>query len=354
MRFLPLTLLCFMLNAFSSEPTLEYPSSPPTKILGSITANPTTTNVVESEATNIIFQSRDGGQTWQDISQGLPESEQPDGFFAGESEVYLRVNNKMYRSKSNLKTPDWEKVDGLDPQSASIVFNRSGVVAYNYQGEIYQKTPSAGTWQPIHTNFRKPTMRTIFETSDGTVFMGYDHGLYKSADKGKSWKQVQNEGWVMNIVESEDVLIATGQGGIMRSTDKGEHWQFVIREGGVGIAIERIQGGFAAISYNTTSKSRRMRISLDKGKTWKAIDEGLKPSMFISSIKQIGGFLLCGHPDGIFRSSDLGKTWNLVLSSVDEAEVNYAAPWISEPNKNVFRLYVSGNVLYAVSGGGGC
>jgi photosystem II stability/assembly factor-like uncharacterized protein len=350
MRFLLLTLLCLILNAFSSETASEYPPSSPTTVL----SNPTSTDVVEPEATNIIFQSRDGGQTWQDISHGLPEREQPDGFFASESEVYLRVKNSVYRSKSNLKTPDWEKEEGLDPQSASIAFNRSGVMAYNYQGEIYQKIPIAGTWQPIHTNFRKHTMRTIFETSDGTVFLGYDHGLYKSIDKGKTWKQVQNEGWVMNMVESEGILIATGQKGIMRSTDNGEHWQWVIREGGVGIAIERIQGGFAAISYNTTSKSRRMRISLDKGKTWTAIDEGLTPSMSISSIKQIGGFLLCGHPDGIFRSSDMGKTWIMVHPSIDETEFDYGTPWITEPNKKVFRIYVSGNVVYAVAGNGGC
>ena len=331
MRFLHLTLLYFMLNAFSSEPA--------TKILKSITAQPTATSDVEPGATNIIFQSKDGGQTWQDISQGLPENEQPEVFFAGESDLYLRVKNGMYRSKSNLKTLVWEKETGLDLRGASIAFNRSGVMAYNYEGQIYQKVPATGTWLPVYTSFKGRSMRTVFETSDGTVFLGCDSGLYKSVDKGESWKQVQNEGWVMNMVESEGLLIATGQKGIMRSTDLGEHWEWVIREGGVGIAIERIEGGFAAISCNTMTMSRRIHISLDNGQTWKAIDEGLQPSLFISSIKQMGGYLLCGHPDGIFRSSDMGKTWNMVHPGVDQ---------------RVFRIYVSGEVLYAVVGGAGC
>ena len=154
----------------------------------------------------------------------------------------------MYRSNSKLKTPVWEKENVLDPRSGTIAFNRSGVMAYNYAGQIYQKIPSLGTWLPIYTNFKTQSMRTIFETSDGTVFLGCDSGLYKSTDKGQSWKRVQDEGWVMDIVESEGILIATGQKGIMRSTDNGEHWEWVISEGGVGIAIERIQGGFAAIS----------------------------------------------------------------------------------------------------------
>jgi photosystem II stability/assembly factor-like uncharacterized protein len=350
MRFLHLTLVYFILNGFSPDQALEYAASSPIEI-SSMTAIPATANDAEPAATNIILQSKDFGQTWQDISQGLPENEQPEDFFVGESDVYLRVKNVMYRSKSNLKTPIWEKENGLVPRSASIAFNHSGVIAYNYEGQIYRKMPSAGTWLPIYTNFKKHSMRTIFETSDGAVFIGCDGGLYKSADRGQSWKQVQSEGWVMDIVESEGVLIGTSQNGIMRSTDNGEHWEWVISEGGVGIAIERIKGGFAAISFNTTTQSRRIRISLDKGKSWTAIDEGLQPSLFISSIKglqasasissikQMGDYLLCGHPNGIFRSSDMGQTWNNVHAGVD---------------KKVFKIYVSGNTFYAVLRNLGC
>ena len=133
MHFLHLTLLYCVLNFFSSDPALEFPPSSPTKILKSTTANPNTTNIVVPGATNIIFQSKDSGQTWQDISYGLPENEQPEDFFAGESDVYLRVKNVMYRSKSNLETPVWEKENVLDPRSTSIAFNPSGIMAYNYE-----------------------------------------------------------------------------------------------------------------------------------------------------------------------------------------------------------------------------
>ena len=143
----------------------------------------------------------------------------------------------------------------------------------------------------------------------------------------------------MKMVESNGVLMATSQGGIIRSTDDGENWDCVISEGGVGIAVERIDVGFAAISCNTSTQSRRIHLSLDSGKTWKSIDEGLQPSLFISSIKQMGEYLICGHPDGIFRSSDMGKTWKLLLPSIE--------------NK-VFNLFVSGNVIYAIPRDGGC
>lgn len=186
--------------------------------------------------------------------------------------------------------------------------------------------------------------------------------ILKSTDGGQTWQDISNAlpeiEQSVNVVESEGVLVATGTKGIMRSTDNGEHWQWVIKEGGVGIAIERIEGGFAAITYNTTTKSRRVRISLDSGKTWQAIDKGLQPSPSISSIKQIGKYLICGHPDGIFRSSDRGKTWNRVHPGVDEVDNNLLKfmPW-SDPSsapRKVYRIYVSSNALYAVAESGGC
>jgi len=340
MHFLHLTLLYCVLIFSAPAPALESPSSP--------------TKSVETIATNIIFQSNDGGQTWQDISNSLPVNQQPEDFFAGDTDLYLRANQEMYRSKSNLKTPVWEKENVID-QRSTIAFNQSRVMAYSYDGHIFQKDPSSETWVPIYTNLISHSVATIFEASDGTVFLGTGKSLSKSADKTQSWKLVQ-EGWVGDIVESEGVLVATGQKGIMRSTDKGEHWDWVISEGGVGIVVERIKGGFAAISYNTTLKARRIHISMDSGKTWQAIDGGLQPSASISSIKQIGKYLVCGHPDGIFRSADMGKTWTMVHPSVATNKfmpIKILNTNSSDPGK-VFKLYVAGYVVYAVARESGC
>ena len=221
-------------------------------------------------AANLIFKSTDGGQTWQDISAGLPanlqeEGIQRDGFIEKDSELYIRTGNGIYRSKPNSTALYWRK-------------------------EIFPDVP--GTLAPR-----------------------------------------------MKLVEADGVLLATNQKGIIRSTDAGENWELVISEGGVGIAVERIKGGFEAITYNTESETRRVRTSYDGGKTWQAIDAGLPPSLSIASLVQVGEDLFCGHPAGIFRSSDQGKTWELILPSLEE---------------KVFNLSVSGNILYAIPRNGGC
>ena len=353
MHFLHLTLLTCIV--FSAGPAADYPRTSPVKDFKSGTARPV------SGAANIMFQSTDGGKTWEDVSNSLPEDEQPEAFFAGPSALYFRVNDVLYRSKSNLQQPVWEKEKDFDVQSPSIAFNRSGVMAYTYDGRVYQKMSATSNWQPVYTSFQKHLLRTVFESADGSIFIGSDFGLYKSADRGKTWKQVQNQGWVMDIVEADGVLIATGQGGILRSADHGEHWEWVISEGGVGIAVERIEGGFAAIFYSSQTKSRRIHMSLDGGKTWKAIDHGLRPAFSTSSIKQVGKYLICGHPDGIFRSSDMGTTWQMVHSGVPE--IPSVKPWMLTPgvvnnqiqdNSKVFQIYQSGQTLYAVVKAGGC
>ena len=75
--------------------------------------------------------------------------------------------------------------------------------------------------------------------------------------------------------------------GYIRSTDDGENWALVISEGGVGIDVERIKGGFAAITYSTQSKTRRIRTSYDGGKTWQPIDAGLPAQTLLTPISSI-------------------------------------------------------------------
>lgn len=152
----------------------------------------------------------------------------------------------------------------------------------------------------------------------------------------------------MKIAESDGVLLAASSQGILRSADDGKNWDRVISEGITGVAVERIDGGFAAIAYNIITKTNTIHISLDAGKTWNDIGQGPQPSLNsslfdliggrpsssnISAIKQAGKYLICAGSDGIFRSADRGKTWKLLLSSIDN---------------NGFNISVSGSVIYAI------
>ena len=276
-------------------------------------------------------------------------------FFANDNGLFLRIGNGLYHSKPNATAPFWNKEIFPDEHS-SIAPGKSGIFAYNYWGVNLKKTNGTSVWSPIFENFQEQRIRNVFETAGGTVFIGTDSGLFKSTDNGKTWKHVYAGGLVGNLAESDGVLMATSMRGIIRSTDDGENWELVISEGGVGFDVKPIEGGFAAITSNSESNTRRLSISYDGGKTWQAIDAGLQDKVridsiwrtwndrprvqaFMTSIIQVGENFFCTHPDGIFRSSDKGKTWKLLLPSVEG---------------KVFNLFVSGNVIYAIPSKGGC
>jgi len=199
---------------------------------------------------------------------------------------------------------------------------------------------------------------------------------FTSADGGKTWQEttaippaIEKTSPGNKQVQSAGVIIATGQRGIKRSTDNGAHWEWVISEGGVGIDVAKIKGGFAAITFSTQSHTRRIRVSYDGGITWHPIDEALQPAntprsinnlftlanlsypasrpnnaplpeeAMISSIIEVDGNFYCGHPKGVFKSADKGKTWQLLLPSIEG---------------KVYNLSVSGALIYAVPRNGGC
>ena len=62
-----------------------------------------TTEATNSGSLNIVYRSTDGGQTWQNISEGLPKNLQregvrSDGFFTNDRGFYLRAGSGVYHS----------------------------------------------------------------------------------------------------------------------------------------------------------------------------------------------------------------------------------------------------------------
>ena len=310
-------------------------------------------------AANVVFKSTDGGQTWQDISKGLPENLREDGLrgdsiVANDKGLFLRVGNELYHSTANATAPFWTKEIFPDEHS-SIAPGKTGIFAFNYWGINLINSNGTSVWSPIFEHFHEPRIRSVFETAGGTIFIGTDRGFFKTVDSGKTWKQVHDGRLVGHLAESDGVLVAISNRRIIRSTDNGDNWEFVTSEGGAVFDVKQVNGGFAALTP-TSANIRGVSTSYDGGKTWQTEDAGLQDKVVIdsifrtwntrpivkafqTSISQVGENLFCTHPGGIFKSSDKGKTWKLILPSVDDKG---------------FNLFGSGNVIYAIRSKGGC
>ncbi|MES1219433.1 MAG: exo-alpha-sialidase, partial [Bacteroidota bacterium] len=96
----------------------------------SITDNQQKLNRNKSGVANIVFKSTDGGQTWQDISKGLPESLQKDAvkgnsFFANDKGLFIRVGNGLYHNTANATAPFWTK-EIFPYEHSNIATGKSG------------------------------------------------------------------------------------------------------------------------------------------------------------------------------------------------------------------------------------
>ena len=127
MRSLPLFLM-FLLPCFLScqqaqeQALLDFTSTAATgQCMGKAT----------SGAANIVFQSTDGGQTWQDISAGLPEGFNPSAFTVGKDELFLGASNGVYRNNTASKTTNWEKEMSLEAPLNTVSAGLGGMIAFS-------------------------------------------------------------------------------------------------------------------------------------------------------------------------------------------------------------------------------
>ena len=137
MKIFSLTFLLLLLFPFASEVAVEFPALSP------IVDSPQKLNWNKPGVVNIVFKSTDGGQTWQDISRGLPENLQAedirrDGFFANEGGLYVRTENGIYHSKPTATGSFWEK-EIFPDKLGSIAPVKMGILAYNDYGQFLQK-----------------------------------------------------------------------------------------------------------------------------------------------------------------------------------------------------------------------
>jgi|GEM_PF-177390 len=322
------------------------------QVISSGTPNSGTTG---SSAANIVFQSVDGGQTWQDVSAGLPENLEINSVFFDGQEVYLGSETSLFHSIQPPAVQMWEGQTFANDKFTRVYPGQTGMYACNYGEGLYRES-LPGIWTPMHQSLNDLNIHTVLETPEGVVFAGCDSGIFKTTDGGATWKKVFSEGMVVHLVASDGVMIGSGFKGLLRSTDGGEHWDWVLTEGGQASQTIYRQGRFFAVTNGVhpwkdeasdpNALIGNLYTSADGGKTWQRMDEGLSAfryvnlleedfsrEHYINDIEQAGEYLFCSLDTGIYRSADLGKTWNLVFPASGRRSLN---------------LVASGKVIYAV------
>ncbi|MBI3411325.1 MAG: glycosyl hydrolase [Planctomycetes bacterium] len=237
----------------------------------------------------------------------------------------------------------------LDPKNPQVVWVGAGENnsqrSVSYGDGVYRSDDAGKSWKNVGLKSSEHIGRILIDPRNSDVVYvaaqgplwnaGGERGLYKTTDAGKTWKQVlkisENTG-VTDVVldpRNPDVLIAA-------SYQRRRHvWTL-------------INGGPESAIYKST----------DGGGTWKKLKAGL-PS---EDLGRISLAIAPTNPDivyagvesidkkgGVFRSADLGETWER-RNDFDQGAMYFAG--VAADPKNADRVYVMG-VFMQVSDDGG-
>jgi hypothetical protein len=310
----------------------------------------------EPEA-GLMFQSDDGGASWQDVGRGLPAGLEITALAVGGNEVFVRADDGLvYRSthpSMGLWNGEEVKViipeDGENPYNAppvhGVFAGRNSVYATMPNGGIARQVPGTNIWEFINEGIKARVVHIVAERADGALFAATSEGIFTSFDAGKSWKQTYSKDWVNTLAVQGDVVFASVYQGILRSTDSGATWDLVVADQGVGYNFAQVDGGLAALRaagpWESTGVMPPLRITSDGGKTWKYVDGGLS-GMDVKDVAQVGNTWLCSSSQGISRSTDGGQTWQLVF------------PMRSAERNVFYKMAVSGTSVFVVKMRAGC
>jgi Photosynthesis system II assembly factor YCF48 len=290
-------------------------------------------NPIEIAQSNRFYQSNDDGQTWQDISNALPEKTNIKQIYSFGNEFYMLTSNGNLYQTNDLSKGNWRKQAvaavsfGINEEKGDGVWDvyqlNSGIYATIYEKGFYKKIGN-DTWIPMHNALNEKIVNSIVETVDGSIAVSTPSGIYSSKDMGKSWQQILKQNNITSLCEYNGILIAGSDDGLIRSTDNGKHWETVIQDKGVFFRTKVVDEHFVAIRDFDPNKDKSLFlkpkcsfISPDAGKNWQCIDALYSPIEDLYDFKKIGNTFYCGNGKGIFRSKDDSKTWELILPLKD-------------------------------------
>ena len=200
---------------------------------------------------------------------------------------------------------------------------------------LYRKEAGDAHWETLSNGLPpSPEVRAIvFHPKDPkTVFVGTQRGVYKSQDRGDSFKRMNlPEGRVVwsfkfHPHNSEIMFLGTEGSEVFKSEDSGENWEYMSTINNpdavqmafstriLGIAIDESSPGnmYAALEVGGAASSA------DGGKTWKLANKNFEGNVDLLDLHGVtmGGpgskSVFISNRTGVWRTEDQGQNWKNV------------------------------------------
>jgi photosystem II stability/assembly factor-like uncharacterized protein len=210
---------------------------------------------------------------------------------------------------------------------SSITIQGENVIAGTYSGGIYRSTDKGLSWKQSNAGLSHYEIVSL-TTSGNQIFASTLSGLYVSSNGGQSWSPSGLSNTFIDVLTSHGNVLLAAHFGIYKSTDNGVNWILSAPGEIIGTISAIASVGQNLIAGNGSGD---LFLSPDDGSTWTKITS--IPGIIYSLVSN-GNAVFCSTNLGLYRSLDGGVTWYSFNSNIS----------------NVYRFVNFNNTLIAASG----
>jgi photosystem II stability/assembly factor-like uncharacterized protein len=269
---------------------------------------PVSSNNPSEIADGIIYFSTDNGLSWKNKSAGLPAK-----ISIGLGGIAVSGNRLAVATKDSglylfdsrqarwVKTPTDKQL--IESNPGALIFYKDHIYIGTQFGGIFYSQNEGKTWTKLNTGLSNLTIRKL-AVIDDRLYAGTNAGLYAYDDSLSQWQLEYGSGSLqVNGIAAfeENIYIGSSQGAFSSPKDRND-WKKVFASGALH-NISADDKALYAMVYN------ELFSSVDKGKSWQSIQEGLPAQLYTFNVIKNGNAVFAGQWDGVYRKDNAMETW---------------------------------------------
>jgi photosystem II stability/assembly factor-like uncharacterized protein len=294
-----------------------------------IQLHPKNPDIIYVATNDYIYKTRDGGQTWVNLSRGMS---------------YSRVIAMA-----------------IDPAYPATVY------AGTKGDAVYKSHDGGQRWVSMRVGLDDATITSVvnqfvFDPADSQhIFIATTMGVFETKNGGEQWlKRMEGMKEVLMVVTigmdptRPAVLYAGTSGGVYKSVDGAGHWEKV-NNGLVPPGMVKTSRALNVTSIHVdpyepdtvyAATLAGFYKTTDGAKSWARVAESLADQMLMGMVldRTKRGVIYLAGRDGVHRSEDGGVTWNTLNNGFSTTNIRSIAQ--SETDPRLFYAGTNGSGLY--------